>query len=87
MASNASADSGVASPAHPACVYVIDSNIPKSDLGSLASAITNALHALPKNTYIGLITFGHCIKFTRLGCMAWFHATHTRAILPWTKRL
>ena len=67
VTSNASVDSGAALPAHPACVYVIDSNIPESDLGSLASAITNALHALPKNTYIGLITFGHCVKIYEVG--------------------
>ena len=64
-ASNTGSD--VMAPAHPACIYVIDSNIPKGDLTSLASAITSALHALPKNTYIGLITFGHCVKVYEVG--------------------
>ncbi len=52
---------------HPACIYVIDSNIPKSDVMHLANAITNALNQLPRDTYIGLITFGHCVKVFEVG--------------------
>ena len=66
--SNISAGSDLTRPSvHPGCIYVIDSNIPKSDVIHLADAITNALNELPKDTYIGLITFGHCVKVYEVG--------------------